>query len=155
MTDFADELGPAYTNLIIRRLGQRLAAAGEQHLGQSDMAIPARATAVTAYLWHHNSTSIASIADALGYSHQTVTKSVELLEKDGFAESSASEKDLRVRSISLTPEGRAQAKKMMALTDKFREAFESIFDETGVDLFRAIRRFEKALDERSFSDRLT
>lgn len=153
-TDFADDLGPAYLNLVIRRLARRLAAEGDSYFGSKDLAIPAGATAIMAFLVRRDNVSLASIADALGYSHQAVTKTVDKLQHAGLVISGVTEVDLRVRGVSVTEKGCAEFAKLEAVTDHIRSVFSAIFDESGVDLFRAIRQFEKALDKTSLLDRL-
>jgi DNA-binding MarR family transcriptional regulator len=154
MTDFADELGPAYLNLVIRRLARRLASDGDRYFDRADLTIPAGATAIMAFVVCRNDVSVASIADALGYSHQAVTKTVDKLERAGLVKSGVTEADLRVRGVSATEKGSAEFAKLEAITERIRSVFSTIFDESGVDLFRAIRQFEKALDKASLFDRL-
>lgn len=152
--DFADELGVSFINLIIRRLSRRLSAEGDYYFGRRGLKIPSRATAIAVYLGHHDGVSIATVADALGYSHQAVANSVAELQKVGCVTVRASEVDLRVREIIVTEEGRAEIKKLTSMLDQIRSVFESIFAETGVDLFAAIRDFEMALDRQSLVERL-
>ena len=66
----------------------------------------------------------------------------------------ASEVDLRVREIIVTEEGRAEIGQLTSMQEQIRSVFESIFAETGVDLFAAIRAFEMALDRQSLVERL-
>lgn len=107
-----------------------------------------------AYLARRENVSAASIADALGYSHQAVAKAVDKLERAGLVVSGITKADLRVRGLSMTEAGRSEHARLEAVTDQIHSVFSSIFDESGVDLFRAIRQFEKALDRDSLFDRL-
>lgn len=152
--DFADELGPAYLNLVIRRLARRLAADGDRYFDLKNLAIPAGATAIMAFVVCRGNVSVASVADALGYSHQAVTKSIDKLELEGLVKSGPTKADLRVRGVSATEKGRAEFAKLEAVTDRIHSVFSTIFDESGIDLFRAVRQFEKALDTKSLLDRL-
>ena len=154
MPDFADDLGPAYLNLVIRRLGQRISADGDAYFAGENLAIPARGTAIIAFLVCNDNMSVASIADALGYSHQAATKAVDKLEAAGLVKSEKTKADLRVRGISVTEKGRAEFVRLEAKINRIHTVFSNIFDESGVDLFRAIRQFEKALDRTSLLERL-
>lgn len=154
MNDFADELGPAYLNLVIRRLGQRLASEGNAYFARYELEIPATGTAIMTYIVRREQASVISIADALGYSHQAVAKAADKLESLGLVESGADEDDLRVRQLSPTDRGIAEVSKLQNMTDEIEAAFQGIFDETTVDLFHAIRAFEKALDARPLIERL-
>lgn len=153
MTDFADELGPAYLNLVMRRLGHRISSEGDQYFARHRLAIPARATSTMTYLARHDHASVATIAEALGYSHQAVTKAVDQLEGLDLVVSGTSAEDLRVRQVSLTETGHLQIEKLQRMIGQIDAVLEQIFDETGVDLFRALRQFEKALERRSLLDR--
>ncbi|MEM8694758.1 MAG: MarR family transcriptional regulator [Pseudomonadota bacterium] len=105
------------------------------------------------YLARHDHASVATIAEALGYSHQAVTKAVDQLEGLDLVVSGTSAEDLRVRQVSLTETGHLQIEKLQRMIGQIDAVLEQIFDETGVDLFRALRQFEKALERRSLLDR--
>lgn len=152
--DFADELGVPFINLVIRRLGRRLSAEGDYYFGSLGLKIPSRATAIAVYLGHHDGVSIATVADALGYSHQAVANSVAELQRNGCVTVRTSDVDLRVREIAVTEEGRAEIERLTSMLDHIQIVFEKMFAETGVDLFAAIRAFEKALDSQSLVERL-
>lgn len=153
IVDFADELGPAFLNLAIRRLSRRLSAEGDLYFARHDLKIPARATATIEYLARNDNVSIAAIADALGYSHQAVTQAVGQLEKAGLVVSGQAAEDMRVRRISMTEEGRAEVQRLDAMLERITRVFNEIFAETGSDLFEAVRQFEMALDRRSLVER--
>jgi len=70
--DFADDLGPGYLNLVVRRVSQQIASAGDAYMRQTGVATAATSTAILAYVARHDNTAIADIAQALGYSHQAV-----------------------------------------------------------------------------------
>lgn len=152
--DFADELGPGYLNLVVRRVGQRLAAAGDAYMRQTGVATSATSTSVIAFVARNDRAAIASIAQALGYSHQAVAKAVETMERAGLMQSSGTTEDLRKRLLSLTRKGRQEAEMVEAVAARAATVFAEVFDEIGVDLFKALRAFESALDRRPLVGRL-
>lgn len=154
MADFADELGPGYLNLVVRRVAQRIAASGDAYFRQTGATAAAGSTAVLTYVARHDGASIADIAAALGYTHQAVAKAVHTMEKADLVRTATSEADLRKRKVSLTPEGKREAVEMDAVADRAAQVFGEIFEEIGVDLFQALRAFEHATDRRPLLGRL-
>ena len=154
MSDFADELGSGYLNLVVRRLGQRLATAGDEYMRQHGVTVSATSTAILNYVGRYDQTSIADIAGALGYTHQSVAKTIAVLEEAELTRSSVSNDDLRVRCVSLTRKGRQEVARIEIVADRAQAVFEEIFDEIGNDLFTSLRRFETALDQRPLLCRL-
>ncbi len=154
MADFADELGAGYLNLVVRRVSQRIAAAGDAYMRQTGISTRATSTAILAYVARHENTAIADIAQALGYSHQAVAKAVEAMEKAGLMQSSATKEDLRKKLIALTREGRRDAELVERVAQRAAIVFDEVFAEIGVDVFKALRSFEDALDRRPLVGRL-
>ena len=154
LVDFADELGAGYLNLVLRRVSQRIATEGDAYMRQTGVATSATSTAILAYVERNERTSIADIAQALGYSHQAVAQAVETLERGGLMQSSVAVEDLRKRLLSLTNVGRREFEKVEAVADRAAIVFAEVFDEIGVDLFKTLRAFEVALDRRPLVGRL-
>lgn len=153
-TDFADELGSGYINLVVRRLGQRIASAGDAYMRHTGATTSATSTAILAYIARHDQAAIADVAQALGYSHQAVAKAVEAMERGELMQSRATAEDLRKRLLSLTEQGRREADTVEAVAARAAAVFAEVFDEIGVDVFRALRAFESALDRRPLLGRL-
>ena len=154
LVDFADELGSGYINLVVRRLGQRIAAAGDAYMRQTGVKTSATSTAILAYVARYDQAAIAEVAQALGYSHQAVAKAVEAMDKAGLMQTRASAEDLRKRLITLTDKGRQEAEMVEAVAARAAAVFAEVFDEIGVDVFKAMRAFETALDRRPLVGRL-
>lgn len=153
-SDFADELGPGYINLVVRRLGQRIASAGDAYMRQTGVQTSATSTAMLAYVARHPDAAIADVAQALGYSHQAVAKAVESMEKAGLVQSRASAEDLRKRLLTLTDKGRLEAEQVEAVAARAAAVFGEVFEEIGVDVFKALRALEIALDRRPLVGRM-
>jgi DNA-binding MarR family transcriptional regulator len=153
-TDFADELGPGYLNLVVRRVSQRIASAGDAYMRQTGVTTVATSTAILAYVARHDSTAIADIAQALGYSHQAVAKAVESMEKSGLMQTATSKEDLRKKLVVLTRDGRRDAELVERVAQRAAAVFDEVFEEIGVDVFKALRAFEVALDRRPLVGRL-
>ncbi|PZO52436.1 MAG: hypothetical protein DCF16_09375 [Alphaproteobacteria bacterium] len=154
MTDFADELGPGYLNLVVRRVAQRIGASGDAYFRHKGAASAAASTAVLTYIARHDGASIADIAAALGYTHQAVAKAVQAMEDAKLVRSIASERDLRKRVVSLTREGKREAAELDQMAETAAAVFRDVFEEIGVDLFKALRDFERATDRAPLLGRL-
>jgi DNA-binding MarR family transcriptional regulator len=154
VADFADELGPGYLNLVVRRVAQRIAASGDAYFREKGTTAAAASTAVLTYVARHDGASIADIAAALGYTHQAVAKAVHAMEKAKLVRTASSAADLRKRQVSLTREGKREAVEIDALAERAAQVFGEIFEEIGVDLFQALRDFEHATDRRPLLGRL-
>ena len=152
--DFADELGAGYLNLVVRRLSQRISAAGDAYMRQTGLTISATSTAILGYVARHDQAAIVDVAHALGYSHQAVAKAVVAMEKLGLMQTSATADDLRKRLISLTPKGRREHEVIEAVAARAAAVFAEMFEEIGVDVFKALRDFETALDRRPLVGRM-
>lgn len=153
-TDFADELGPGYMNLVVRRLGQRIAAAGDAYIQRAGIRITSTSTAILAFIARHEEAAIADVAQALGYSHQAVAKAIGQMEREGLIRVEASAVDNRKRLIALTPDGRREIESIEKVAAHAAKVFATVFDEIGVDVFLALRAFETALDRRPLLGRL-
>lgn len=154
MTDFADELGSGYMNLVVRRFGQRLSSEGDRYMRRCGLQVSARSTAILSYVSRYDGVSIAAIAQALGYSHQAVAKAIAHLAGMELVRSATSKGDLREREVTLTRQGLKELDKIEAVAADFAVVVEELSEETGVDLFRALRDYEAALEKRSLLGRL-
>lgn len=153
-TDFADELGVGYMNLVVRRVGQLIASTGDAYMSECGITVPATSTAVLSYIHLHEASPLAEIAQSLGYTHQAVAKIVDMFEANGFVQIRVSEEDMRMRLVSLTRKGRREAELVGAAAERAAQALTEVFDEIGVDVFQALRDFERALARRPLAGRL-
>ncbi|MEQ1618912.1 MAG: MarR family transcriptional regulator [Terricaulis sp.] len=154
LTDFADELGVGYMNLVIRRIGQLIASAGDAYMRERGIAVPATSTSVLTYVSLREGSPLAEIAQSLGYTHQAVAKVIDMFEAKGLVQVKISDEDMRMRLVTLTRKGRREADLVRAVADRAAIVFEEVFDEIGVDVFSALRDFERALARRPLSGRL-
>ena len=76
------------------------------------------------------------------------------MEKAGLMQSSASREDLRKKLVALTREGRQDAELVERIAQRAAIVFDEVFAEIGVDVFKALRSFEDALDRRPLVGRL-
>ncbi len=153
-TDFADQLGVGYMNLVIRRVGQLIASAGDAYMRERGISVPATSTSVLTYVALREASPLAEIAQSLGYTHQAVAKVIDNFEAKGLVQIKASEEDLRMRLVSLTRKGRREAELVRAVAERAATVLEEVFDEIGVDVFSALRDFERALVRRPLVGRL-
>lgn len=153
-TDFADALGVGYMNLVVRRVGQLIASTGDAYMRECGIAVPATSTAILSYIQLHEAAPLAEIAQSLGYTHQAVAKVVDAFEASGLVHIKVSDEDMRMRLVSLTRKGRREAELVNAAAARAARALTEVFDEIGVDVFQALRDFEKALARRPLAGRL-
>jgi hypothetical protein len=76
------------------------------------------------------------------------------MEKSGLMQTAASKEDLRKKLVVLTRDGRRDAELVERVAQRAAIVFTEVFDEIGVDLFRALRAFEDAIDRRPLVGRL-
>ncbi|MBL8537922.1 MAG: hypothetical protein JNM59_11015 [Hyphomonadaceae bacterium] len=153
-TDFADELGVGYMNLVVRRVGQLIASTGDGYMRECGITVPATSTAILSYIQLHDAAPLAQIAYSLGYTHQAVAKVVDMFEANGLVHVKVSDEDMRMRLVSLTRKGQREADLVKAAAERAARALTEVFDEIGVDLFQALRDFERALERRPLAGRL-
>ena len=124
--------------------------------------VPPRSASTLILLRREGPKGITEIAFRIQLSHPFVIKLCDRLIDAGLALSERDQADARRRMIVLTDQGLEVARNLEHFTDALADAFQQIFDRSGVNLLSAIERFEIAasqqsiagLTERAFTEQL-
>lgn len=103
--DVVQVLGHLTLGTRLRRIGERLQADTQALLERSGFDVPAAHFPVLVALDRLGPLSVGELALALGIRQPGVTRTVNRLEARGWVVSGRDERDLRVRRLTLTPEG--------------------------------------------------
>ena len=145
---------PAAFGMRVRHLLADIEAQLEESLAASGCNVMATTTGIVLLLYGEESLSIADIAKRLRYSHQLATKRVRIIEGSGFAASKDDPDDGRRRIVSLTREGKREARKLVDYLGDLEKAFRSVFDDIGTDALDVVIAADEALLGRSLAARM-
>jgi DNA-binding MarR family transcriptional regulator len=123
-------------------------------LEDSGVDLKPTATGAINYLHHAGPSSIANIAESLGYSHQLTSKRVAWLVDLGLARLENDPDDGRRRRVILTGRGEDRADRLMSFLPKLDAAFTELFDEIGVDLRQKVVEAEQSLARHPLDQRI-
>ncbi len=93
--------------------------------------------------------SVREMAENLGLDNSTVTRTIDVLARDGLAERRRDEqRDRRQVFVSLTPQGRELAEKLQACADSYCERIlQEIPAERRKDVMHALRLLGRAIED--------
>jgi DNA-binding MarR family transcriptional regulator len=77
--------------------------------------------------------TVSELAHTLGMEQTTLTRNVQLLERDRLLASVADPEDTRVRRLSLAPEGRRRLRRAMPLWRAMQERIDGAVGEGGIE----------------------
>lgn len=104
-------------------------------------------------LARHRSLTIRELAELSGRTHSALSQTVTALRKQGLVES-APGTDARTRRVTLTPRGRELVPLMEAEWHATEEAVRRLDREIPYPMVRVVADIERALQARSFADRV-
>ena len=145
-SDFVRSLGLAFLAHRLRRASETILEGTSGFLAASGSAAPARSISTLLLLRRIGPAGVTAIAQRLRLSHPLIIKLTSALIAAGYAEQRADPTDNRRRLIALTPAGEAEVERLEHLLGAVERMLRALFEETGVDLFDAIERFETATD---------
>lgn len=149
-----DELGPAFLGLQLFQLLSIIDHQGRELLDESGIDVPARTGSTIIYLRRHGPASKTDLARFLGMSHQLVGYRLKDLHSLGLLRETADPDDRRRTRIALSKKGREVAGQVERVLRKTENAFRTVFEEIGVELFDVLIAAKTALDERSLLQRI-
>ncbi len=152
--DYSRSFGGQALAARLRRASERLDRDGTRIYATQKVRFEQRWYAVLRQLVIQSDMSVGEIAAALRITHVSVSQACRSMEKAGIIKSAASTKDARRRDLSLTPKGRALARKLGPLWDAFNKAAEDLNAEAG-DLVKLLDRLDDALDRQTMFDRIS
>jgi DNA-binding MarR family transcriptional regulator len=138
------------TQLLLNRFIDQLDVA----LDDSGVGLKPMGTGAVNFLHHSGPSSIAQIAEALGYSHQLTSKRVAWLVGQGLARLEDDPDDGRRRRVILTDLGQERAERLMVFVPKLDAALTELFDEIGVDLRQKMVEAEQSLTRYPLQQRI-
>lgn len=152
--DLLRELGPLALGSRLRRLMERMVADGTRVYRLQEFDFEPRWFPLFYLLSSRAPVSVGEAANALGVSHVAVSQLVKELQRRRLVSSTRDRQDTRRRRLQLTARARALLPALLPLWNDFEAATQELIDAAGDDLLAAIRATERALDERSFFERI-
>ncbi|WP_109354029.1 MarR family winged helix-turn-helix transcriptional regulator [Sphingorhabdus sp. EL138] len=151
---YAPELRPAFLAHMSARLDALVCFQSKSLLLEAGAITPVLSVSIIVFLSVHGPGTIADIARIDGQSHQLVKSRLRPPEALGLVSAKPDPSDDRKRILSLTAKGRADAKRILAVSQKIAAAVEALQGELKVDLTNAIMHAEKSLMRRPLSERI-
>jgi DNA-binding MarR family transcriptional regulator len=148
-----DNYAPAFLGMFMSRLVDEVIDAGSATARAMAIDLPPRSMSLVTLLFAQEM-SVTELAAAVGQTHAAVIKNMKPLEARGLVVRRDDSTDARRRPYGLTSDGRALADELERLLHAGAAAFRELFDETGIDLYDAVLRTEKALAGRSLTQRM-
>jgi|GEM_PF-17737 len=150
---FLEDQGALALGSRLRRLVERMYAQGAEVYPAHGFDFDPRLFPIFGKLAFQGPASVGEVAADLGLSHPTVVQGAASLERRGLVSSRRGE-DARRRVLELTPEGEVLSERLKPFWNVLRAQMEAAEREEGVPLLPAVEAFERAMDRRSFADRL-
>ncbi|MEQ8405368.1 MAG: MarR family transcriptional regulator [Oceanicaulis sp.] len=144
---------PAFFGLACDRLVDRIVAEGGAYAQRAGLSPPVRSMS-SLMLLDQKPRTVTELASALRMTHAGAIKAAGLLINAELVERTGDPADRRRKVLSLTPAGRNAARETALFLELVRAAYGTLFEEIGVDLYAAVAKLDKALDQKSFDQRL-
>lgn len=156
MTTFIEEsgLGDAFLGNRLLQAADLIVEQGEALLREAGLSIPARASSTILLVSERGGVSTADIARELVQPHQLATQRVEALIELGLLKRRADPQDGRRKILVLTAKGEKEAAILYQTLQYAQAAFQTLYDEIGVDLGEACARAMQGLTWRPLSSRI-
>ncbi|MFT3722757.1 MAG: MarR family winged helix-turn-helix transcriptional regulator [Hyphomonadaceae bacterium] len=151
--DYSRSFGGEALAARLRRASERIDRDGTRIYATQKVRFEQRWYGVLRQLVSRDDMSVGEIASALRITHVSVSQACRSMEKSGIIKSTASANDARRRNLSLTPKGRALARRLTPLWEAFNKAAEELNAEAG-DLVKLLDRLDDALERKSMFDRI-
>ncbi len=152
--DFIVSAGLPFLAHRLRRASETLVEATSVTQRNSGFTGPPRSVSTLLLLKEEGPLGITEISNRLAFSHPLIIRFVRGLLKEGYVTQQGDPADARRRLIALTAKGRRHVDYILEFSPILSAALRSLFEEMGVDLYLAVEKFELAMAERSFIDRL-
>lgn len=153
-SDFLSTLGPAFVAHRFRRASQMFLEGSSGFLAAHGFHAPPRSASTMLLLRERGPLGVTEIAQTLKLSHPLIIKLADALAAQHLVEEQKDPRDQRRRLIALTPEGLAQAERLVELSRIVGDTYCELGKEIGVDLPAMFERLEAAVATRSIEQRL-
>ena len=151
--DFIQNLGHLALGSRLKRLSDRIMAAGQEVYRDANVDFEPRWFPLFRLLAEEGPLSVGEAAEALGLTHAAISQTARMMKKRGFLSSMKDPEDERRRVLSLTDRGRDELPKLRPLWDDIEKAVREVVEFSGVDVLAAVDGIEQAMDRESFPDR--
>ena len=150
---YAKDLRPAFLAHMASRLDALICKQTKEIYRRANVIAPVRSVSVVVHLSRCGAASIADIARVEGQSHQLVSSRVAPLVDLGLVKITPDLDDERSKVMSLTPTGKADAKKIEKLCGEIASTFRNLNKELGADLMTLLEQAEKSLSRTPIAER--
>ncbi|MEP1742660.1 MAG: GNAT family N-acetyltransferase [Kangiellaceae bacterium] len=151
--DFLDDLGELALGSRLKRLSDGLMADAAAVYKSFGLNIQPKWFALLALLYRRGPVSIVEASELLGLSQPAISQFVKELTKEKLIVSQPSKKDSRKKFLKLTTQGDLSVQNMQLMWHAVDKAAKELCQETGVDFYSAIKKFEQALSKSSLAER--
>ena len=152
---YFEQLSSAYLAHFSRRLADLIIEQGSELLTEKGLGTPSTAMSTVFYLDKNEQTTVASLADALGVSHQMATQRINALEKLKLVTRTSSDKDKRAKFVVLSAKGKSEVAQLYPYAKKLKRVFEELETELNCQLTSMVRKAEMSLINRPLKQRLS
>lgn len=136
---------------LVDRLYDQMADA----LIEQGLKVISKTMGIVQLLYSEGAKSQAEISDRLKYSHQLTGQRLAWLYDNEFVVSERDPKDARRRLVRLTSTGMVEGEKLQLFLPALIDAYDTLFEEIGIDLDAVIQRADRALQETPLKTRIT
>lgn len=152
-TDYLASLGPFALTARLKRLSDAMTHEARALYRELGLEVEPSWYLVFSLLEGGRRLSVTEIASALGWSHPTVVALTSQLVKRGFVELEDDPADGRRTLLTLSKEGRAEAKLAKPVWEASRRGLEGLVAEAGVDVLGALDALDRALARKGYGER--
>jgi len=149
-----NELGPTFLGLQAHQLLSIIDFQGTDLLASQGIDLPSRSVSTMMHLKKNKLVTVTGLARFLGMSHQLVRHRLKDLKARNLVTEKPDPYDLRRTLILLTKSGKTLALKVGHLNKEVEHVYLEMFEEIGVDLFKALTKAKQALTEKSLGTRV-
>lgn len=150
---YTTRAGGAAIGARLRRLSERIDRDANRLYAETGMAFEQRWFGVVNLLNLQGAMSVGELAAQLGVSHATVSQVRNALAKAGLVTWEGDKSNPRLRRLSLSPEGRATARRLEPLWRALSETAIAL-NEEAEDAVGALDRLDRAVQRLSLYDRV-
>ncbi len=150
---YYQKLGNAFLAHYARRLSDLISEQGTEVLQKLNLITPSSSISTMVFLSQNKQVSGATLANALGVSHQMATQRINALIKLSLIKRVASPTDKRTKNIVLTPQGEKEITMIKPFLKKMQRVFDDLIDELGSDLGEIIQKTEHLLHNKTLEQR--
>jgi DNA-binding MarR family transcriptional regulator/GNAT superfamily N-acetyltransferase len=148
-TDFFDEVGELGLGSRLKRLSDRVMADAGKIYKHFGVDMEPRWFPLLSLLNHEKEIGVVEASVRLGVSQPAISQFAKEMKDRGLLAVKRDAQDSRKRNLALTEEGHALIKRIQPMWKAVRSAAEELCQEADPRFFESLKKFEKAMDQRS------